>query len=148
MTLATPVPATTYNAFGNIATGTFTGDGTTTVIPVAIGFTPVYVKLIEVAATTGSQLYEWIQGMAATDTILTTGAVDPVIDSNSAVLTNGITVSTTETGVYAPGTQEPNDGSLINTTVGVYGIDKTKSYQLQFTIPGSNSGTWVWLAIG
>lgn len=146
MTLATPVPADTYTAFGNIATGHFTGDGTTTVVPVAIGFTPVWVKLMDMSTF---ESFEWIQGMAATDSnkVVASGPVVS-IDASSAVLTNGTIVSTTETGVYAPGTSEANDGSLINTTVGVYGIDKTKSYSLQFTLPASNSDLWVWVAMG
>jgi len=146
MTLATPVPAITYTAFGNIATGTFTGDGATTSVPVAIGFTPVYAKLMDLSTF---ESFEWVQGMPATDSIKVAASGPTVaIDTTSAILTNGTVVSTTETGVYAPGTQEPNDGTLVNTTVGVYGINKTQSYSLEFTLPGSNSDNWVWIAIG
>lgn len=146
MTLATPVPAQTYNAFGNIATGAFTGDGATTAVPVAIGFTPVYVKLIDMSTL---EYFEWVQGMATTDSIKVVGSgPTAAVDSTSAILTNGQVVSASEPGVYAPGTQEPNDGTLIETTVSVYGIDKTKAYSLQFTLPASNSDNWVWMAIG
>ncbi len=145
MTLATPVPADTYTAFGNISTGHFTGDGATTAVPVNLGFSPLYVKLIDMSTL---ESFEWVMGMAATDTIKAVGSGPTLaIDTTSAIVSNGKLTSATEPGVYAPGTQEPNDGTLVNTTVSVYSPDKTVT-PLTFNLPASNSDAWVWIAIG
>jgi len=153
MTLnASGISPDNYQAFGNIATGHYQGDASGD-ITVNLGFTPTYVKLIDMAASTGSSVWEWMLGMAAGDTLLTTGTVDSAIDANSVIQSNAALVSATEPGVYAQGTQEPNDGTIINTSVSVYSPDKTKA-QLKFSsgtggqLANQSTHTYVWLAIG
>ena len=145
MTTQTIYP-TTYDSPAQIATGTYTGNSSTAVY-VQLGFCPKYVKLIDMAASTGSSVYEWVQGMAATNTLLTTGLAAPAIDANTVVVAAGKVTSTTEVGVYAPGTSSADGGTLTNTTVSVYGPDKSKTYQLQFGV-SVNTHTYVWVAIG
>ncbi len=146
MTLnASGIGPDTYTAFGNIATGHFTGDGSGA-ITVNLGFTPVYAKLIDMAASTGASEYEWILGMAATDTLLTTGLVDPAIDANSAIVSNGKITSRTEVAFPAPGAQTPDDGVNGTASVSVYSPDPTVA-KLTFNI-NVNAHTYVWVAIG
>ena len=146
MTLkASGISADSYTAFGNIATGHFTGDGSGSV-EVKLGFTPVYVKLIDMAASTGSSEYEWILGMAATDSLLTTGLVDPAIDANSAIVSNGKISSRTEVAFPAPGAQTPDDGTNGTISVSVYSPDPTVA-RLTFGI-NVTSHVYVWVAIG
>ena len=153
MTLnASGVSPDSYTAFGNIATGHYSGDGSGD-ITVALGFTPTYVKLIDMAASTGLASWEWVLGMASTDTVYEISTSVPVIDTNSVIQSNGALTSTSEVGIYAPGTSEANDGTLINTTVNVYAPDKTK-VQLKFSggsgaqYANQSSHTYVWIAMG
>ena len=145
MTTQTYGPVT-YDCPASIATGTYTGDGSTTVTQ-TISFTPKYVQLIDMATSTNAKSYTWIQGMASTLTLLSTGSADVAEDTNSVILTNGKLTTTTEVGVYAPGTSSADGGTLTNTSISVYGPDKTKAYVLQFNVSVSTH-TYVWVAIG
>lgn len=125
------------------ATGTFTGDGSGTV-GVNIGFTPQYALLIDM---TTPDRYEWVQGMAATDSLLLTGSADLAVDANSAVVTNGALNTVVSAGVYPPGTQEPGGGTIQNSgNISVWAPDKTKA-QLTFGINVSTH-LYVWIAMG
>ena len=150
MTLATAhVQPVTYDTPAQMATGTFTGD-TSGAFIVDIGFTPKYVKAWQMSGAGSPPIvFEWCQGMAATDSITVVAAGTQSLDTGSTILANGKVVSTTETGIYAPGTQEPNDGTLINTTLNVFGIDKSLAYQLKFGANlNVNSMVTVWMALG
>ena len=149
MTLhAAGISPDSYTAFGNIATGHYTGDASGA-ITVALGFTPVWVKVIDMSATTSPTVWEWLLGMAATDTILETQAApQPVIDATSLIISNGALVSATEPGVYAQGTQSADDGTIINTTVSVYSPDKTKADLTFATGLNTSLHLYVWIAIG
>ena len=146
MTLATAgINPVTYDSPASIATGTFTGDGSTTAA-INLGFTPKYFKLFNI---TDVLSWEWVQGMAATKTIYFTGAADMAVDTNTVVATNGKLTSTTQVGVYAPGTQSADGGTLTNTTLSVYGQDHSLSYVCQLTTNGLvNAKLYVWVAIG
>ena len=145
MTTQTLSPVT-YDSPAQFATGTFTGAGDTAVT-INLGFTPKQVWLVDMATSTNAKAYLWIQGMASTLTLLWTGAADVAEDTNSMVLTDGKVTSTTEVGVYSPGTQSADGGTLINTTVSVYGHDSTLTYKLKFG-SNTNTHTYVWSAIG
>jgi len=143
MTLnASGISPITYTAFGNIASGTFTGDGSGAV-EVKLGFTPVWAKLIDV---TDATIYEWIQGMAATDSIITTGSADNAVDANSAIVSNGKITSRTEVAFPAPGAQTPDDGVNGTASVSVYSPDPTVA-KLTFGI-NVNAKVYAWVAIG
>lgn len=153
MTLnASGISPDTYTPYANIASGHYQGDGSGD-ITVNLGFTPIWVKLIDLAASTGSSSWEWVLGMAATDALLGTGLVDPAIDANSVVQSNAALLTEAETGVYQPGTSEAGPGTLINTTVIMFSPDKTKT-QLKFSggtgaqLANQTSHNYVWLAIG
>lgn len=91
----------------------YTGDGSGS-IACTVGFTPRWVKVVDM---TDATIYEWIAGMAATDSIKVVTAGTTTVDTNSAVVTNSKMNTITTTGVYAAGSQGPGDGTLINTTV-------------------------------
>lgn len=125
------------------ATGTFTGDGSGTV-GVNVGFTPQFVLLLDM---TTPKRYEWVNGMAATDSLLLTNAADLAIDANSAVVTNGALNTVVSAGGYPPGTSEPGGGTIQNSgNISVWAPDKTKA-QLTFGI-NVTSTAYVWIAMG
>lgn len=68
----------------NLATGTWTGDGTA--VTVTTGFRPRYVKLINLTDRT---IYEVIREMAATHTLKTVAAGTVTDDTTSAVVLQG-----------------------------------------------------------
>lgn len=140
----------TYAAPAQIATGSYTGDGSAAP-QVMLGFTPVYVKVWNMSS---SLMTEWIQGMASTPstaTIISMTATSGVIalNTSSQILANGTITVTTEVGVYAPATQEPSGGTLVNTSLSVYGINKANA-QLSFgaTVNNVASALYVWVAMG
>lgn len=126
------------------ATGTFTGDGSGTV-GVNIGFTPQFVLLIDM---TLAKRYEWVNGMAATDSELLNGTGPAFsVDANSAIVTNGALNTVVSAGVYPPGTQEPGGGTIQNSgNISVWAPDKTKA-QLTFGI-NVTSSLYTWIAMG
>lgn len=141
----------TYAAPAQIATGSYTGDGSAAAVAVQLGFTPVYVKVWNMSS---SLMTEWIQGMASTPstaTIISMTATSGVIalNTSSQILSNGTITVTSEVGVYAPATQEPSGGTLINTSLSVYGINKANA-QLSFgaTVNNVASALYVWVAMG
>lgn len=126
------------------ATGTYTGDGSGSIL-VNVGFTPTSAKVYDM---TDATTYEWVQGMAATDSIKVVTAGTMTVDTNSAVVTNGVVSTITTTGVYPPGTQEPNDGTLINTSLQVWSPNLANP-QLTFGSVANVSGKlYVWIARG
>lgn len=93
----------------NLAIGYYVGDGAAGDIPVALGFTPRYVKLFN---TTDNVYYEWLEGLPANDTLLDTGATGVVtLDTNAVIVTNGLSLTVTEMAVGAPGSQGPGEGT-------------------------------------
>ena len=127
-----------------IAVGSFTGDSSGTPLTVNIGFSPVYVALFDV---TNTKRYEWVQGMASTDSFYLVTGADPSIDTNSAVVSNWTTASQTEPGDYAVNSSGAGVPTLINTSVTVPYQDRTKSYTMQFGI-NVNSAAYTWIALG
>lgn len=97
----------------NMANFYFTGDGSGS-IQCNIGFTPRRVKVYDMTDATS---YEWISGMAATDSWKQVTGGTTTVDTNSAIVSNSNLVSITTTGVYQPGSQTPGDGTLINQTI-------------------------------
>ena len=148
MTLATAGINSVTDSSTNMvqmATGTFTGDGSATAA-INLGFTPKYFKLFDL---TDVFSWEWVQGMPATDTWYQTGSADPAIDTNNVISTNGKLFSVTSAGVYSPTGNGSGDGTLINTSLSVWGPDPTLSYTCQLTTNGLVSGkSYVWVAFG
>lgn len=148
MTLATAGIAPRISAPCNsaqMATGVFTGDGSATA-NINLGFTPKYFKLFDI---TDVFSWEWVDGMAATNSWYTTGAADPAIDTNSVIKTNGKVNTVTGVGVYDPNQGGANDGVLINTTLSVWAPDPTLTYVCQLSTNGLvNNKSYVWVAIG
>lgn len=148
-----------YN-IGNFACGSYTGGWVTgndgaNAIPMAvhIGFTPRYVKLVNM--TTGDQ-YEWMEGMAATDTLMTTASTGAnSIDANSVIVTNSTSLSETEMATSAPGYQGPGEGTTGTVTINVGYPDPSKE-KLTFNSTAGASGApvnangtlYVWQAWG
>jgi hypothetical protein len=128
----------------NFASGGYTGDGSGSIL-VSVGFTPRFVKVYDM---TDGTIYEWAEGMPATDSIKTTTAPAQSVDTNSAVVTNGAIVTVTTTGVYPPGTQEPGDGTLIGTSV-TYNSPNLALPQLTLgSVCNVNSKVYAWIAFG
>ena len=145
MTLATSgiTPVTEdYNV--KMATGTFTGDGSAAA-NINIGFTPKYFKLFDISDVFS---WEWVQGMAATNTWYTTGAADPAVDTNSVIKTNGQITQQVGVGVYDPNQGGANDGVLINTTVNVFGPNLALPFLTLSTNALVNAKAYVWVAFG
>lgn len=142
----------------NFASGYYTGDGTQGAIAVNIGFTPRYVKLMNL---TDLLFYEYFEGMDAAladtdvdDTLLTTGSTGAVTnDDNNAIQTNASVVTSTQVAFPAPGAQSPDDGVNGTTTVTTVATDKSKP-RLQFNAGSSgaitnvNSKVYLWMAFG
>ena len=65
----------------SIATGKFTSDGTT--ITINSGFSPRWIRVVN---TTDVIIWEWNEGLAATNTIKTVTAGTTTIDTGSAIV--------------------------------------------------------------
>lgn len=131
------------NAY-NFANGGYTGDGSGS-IAVALGFTPRWVKILDV---TGVIIYEWFADMPATDSIKTVTGGTTTIDTNSAVVSNGAQVTVSEVAPGTPGTQEPNDGTqgLVNVT---YDAPNLANPQCVFgSVVNVNAHVYAWVAQG
>jgi hypothetical protein len=145
MTLNTSgVSPVTQSMPSQLATGTYTGDGSGTV-QANIGFTPVKVTLYNI---TDTKKWEWVQGMAATDSFYEVASADPTIDTGSAIVSNGALNTQASAGEYGPpGSSEAGDGTLQNTgNISVYAPNKTLP-QLVFT-PNVSGKAYVWVAEG
>lgn len=93
----------------NTAIGTFKDTGTVKKTAVNLGFTPRYVKLIDL---TNNDTYEWFEGMAADSAFKSVDAGD-----QSLVTSNGITVGSLDTGTVNTWTvYEITEGSATDTS--------------------------------
>jgi hypothetical protein len=141
----------------NYATGSYTGDGTAGDMTVAIGFTPRYVKLMNI---TDILFYEYWEGAAqavgdsAVDVWLMTGSTGVVTkDTTGAIVTNAVLKSPTEVAVNAPGSSSADDGTSGTVTVNYFTYDHTLP-NLKFHAGSSGalsnvSGkVYVWQAFG
>ena len=127
MTLVASGVQTTSQAMGlaNFACGSYTGDGTQGQVVVAIGFTPRYVRLINL---TDGLTYEYLEGMREAlgdtdldDTILSTWSTgDETVDDNAAIVTNSQLVTATEMALNAPGAQSADLGVTGTTSVSYF----------------------------
>ncbi|HUD11673.1 MAG TPA: hypothetical protein VMS08_04650 [Candidatus Saccharimonadia bacterium] len=127
-----------------MATGTYTGDGSGSIL-VNVGFTPTYVKIWDV---TDATIYEWVQGLPATDSIKVVTAGTTTVDTNTAVATNGVTSTIATSGVYPPATQGPGDGTLINTSLQVWSPNLALP-QLTFgSVANVSAKLYVWMCLG
>jgi hypothetical protein len=149
----TVLPAQTPGAC-QFAYGSYTGDGNTGGIPINIGFVPRVVVLINV---TDTKRWEWVEGLAATDSWYGVTGADPAIGTDTVVINSDVGTSYSEPGVYAPGTSETGDGTLINTTVEDYSpnLAETGGWTLMFGTAGSaaapanvSAKVYVWYAFG
>lgn len=128
----------------NFANGGYTGDGSGS-IAVAVGFTPRWVKVIDMTDATS---YEWFADMPATDSLKTVTGGTTTVDTNSAVVTNGAQVTVTEVATGAPGSQEPNDGTQGTVTV-TYDAPNKALPQLVFgSVLNVNNKVYAWVAQG
>jgi hypothetical protein len=147
MTLnASGIGPSTYDVNNaSLATGTYTGDGSGS-IQVYVGFTPKYVKIMDVTDVTS---YEWCFGMPATNSIKVVTAGTTTIDTNSAVLTNGKLFTQSSTGQYQP-PGGAGAGVIINSgNILTFGTDPTVSYRCVFGAVANVSGkAYVWYALG
>jgi hypothetical protein len=138
-------PLLGMNGVASSAFGQYTGDGSGA-ITVALGFTPIWVKIFD---TTDNTTWEWCAGMAATDSIKIVGS-GPVqtVDGNSAVLSNHVITTYNTTGVYAPGTSGPGDGTLINTSVTVDAPSLTTPQLILGSTVNTSAKLYSWVALG
>lgn len=127
-----------------LASGTYTGDGSGT-IQVNLGFTPIKVKVYDM---TDATTYEWVQGMAATDSIKVVTGGTMTVDTNSAVVSNGEVTSTSSAGIYPPGSSGPGDGTIIDTTVNVYGTNLAIPQLVLGSVCNVSAKAYVWVAEG
>jgi hypothetical protein len=144
----------------NYASGSYVGDWTTggdgagvNAMTVHIGFTPRYVRLVNM--TTGDQ-YEWMEGMAATKTLMTTASTGAnSIDANSVIVANAVIATVTEVATAAPGSGGAGYGTSGTTTV-TYGRPDPTLPDLVFNSTAGASGApvnalnslYVWMAQG
>jgi len=144
----------------NFASGSYTGGWVTgndgagaLTVEVHIGFTPRYVKLVNM--TTGDQ-YEWMEGMAATKTLMTTASTGAnSIDANSVIVTNSSSVTATEVATAAAGSSGAGLGTFGTTSVTYARPDPTVAC-LVFTSTAGQSGApvnakdslYCWQAMG
>lgn len=144
----------------NFASGSYTGgwvtanDGAGAIaMEVHVGFTPRYVRLVNMS--TGDQ-YEWMEGMAATKTLLTTASTGVnTIDANSVIVTNASTQTATEMATAAPGYQGAGLGTTGTVSV-TYGKPDPTIACLTFNSTAGASGApvnakdslYVWQAMG
>jgi len=127
----------------NFANGQYTGDGSGS-IPVNLGFTPRYVQVIDMSATsTAIQQVEYIEGMASTKTLTTTAAGVPAVDTTSLIVTNAVQYTETE---VAYGGNGVGDGTNGTTTV----LEESPALTTQQLTFGSGINTsghlYVWAA--
>ena len=93
--------------------------------------------------------WEWVQGMPANDTIYFTGSADMAIDANNVISTNGKLNSVTSAGVYSPSGNGPGDGTLVNTSLTIWGPDPTNPNNCTIGANGLVNGkSYVWFAFG
>jgi len=93
----------------NTAIGMFKDTGTVKKTAIKLGFTPRYVKLIDL---TNNDTYEWFQGMAADSAFKSVDAGD-----QSLVTSNGISVGALNTGAVNTWTvYDVTTGSLTDTS--------------------------------
>ncbi len=131
--------------FAQMATGIHTGDGSASA-SILLGFTPKFFKLYDL---TDVFSWEWVQGMPANQTWYQTGSSDAAIDSNNVISTNGKLFPVSSAGVYSPAGNGPGDGTLVNTSISVWGPDPTLGYVCQLTTNGLvNAKSYVWVAFG
>lgn len=142
----------------NFACGYYTGDGTQGQLVIPIGFTPRYVKLMNV---TDLLFYEFFEGINAAagdtdndDTYLTTGSSgDITVDDNTAIQTNASIVTATEMALNVPGSSSADLGTTGTTTVTFVKYDNTQP-RLAFNAGSSgavtnvNSKVYYWMALG
>jgi|ERR1035437_916334 hypothetical protein len=72
-------------AVGNVATGRYLTDATAAAIVITLGFTPRYVRVVNV---TSLDAEEWFEGMAAASAVKAVAA-----GTTTLITSNGITVS-------------------------------------------------------
>jgi hypothetical protein len=143
-------PVTQSGSVVNHASGTYTGDGTQGAIQVNIGFTPMYVKVIN---NTDTISYEWMTGMAATDTIKIAANGAATLNTSSCIVTNAVIATATEMAVGAPGSSSADEGTQGTTTVSLWSPNKAVT-PLTFTAGSSgadmnvNAKVYTWIAIG
>ena len=144
----------------NYASGAYVGDWTTggdgagvNAMNVYIGFTPRYVKIINVAT---GDAYEWYEGLPATNTLLTTASTGVVsVDTHSVIVANATTFTATEMATAAPGSSGAGEGTTGTTTV-TYGRPDPTLPDLVFNSTAAASGApvnangvhYVWMAQG
>lgn len=122
-------PIVNAGGLTNRATGKFTGTGSGTAT-VPVGFTPRKIKVID---TSNGNSWEWQAGMGSSmlATVASTGVQTLTA---SLVTTDYADESITTTGVYAPGTSGPGEGTLIDTSVTVENDASPKTGNVIFAV--------------
>lgn len=77
--MATDTATSQDGGVSNLAVGSFTSDNTA--VDVTLGFKPRYVKVINY---TDLLVWEWLDGFAATHTLLTTGSTGVITDNTAS----------------------------------------------------------------
>lgn len=145
MTLATASPPVFGQSGGlvNFANGYYTGDSSGA-FGLTIGFTPRYVKVINM---TDAITWEYIEGMAATDSLKTAANGTLSVDTTTAILTNAASFTVTE---VAYGGNAAGDGT--SGTVSI--VEENPALTtVQLTLGGTsacniNTKLFVWMAVG
>lgn len=140
-----PAPLMQAGGVASSAFGQYTGDGSGAVT-IPLGFTPIYVKVFD---ETDSLIWEWNAGLAATHTFKTALSGPAItLDTGSAIVSNHNIQSVTTSGVYAPGSAGPGDGTLINTTVEIDSPNLALPQLVLSTSLNTTSSLYSWVALG
>lgn len=128
----------------NFANGGYTGDGSGSIL-VNVGFTPRWVKVVDV---TDATTYEWFADMPATDSLKTVTGGTMTIDTNSAIVTNGAQVTVTEVATGIPGAQAPGEGTQGTVSI-TYDNPNLANPQLTFgSVCNTSAKVYAWVAQG
>lgn len=144
----TTSPIANSGGIVNFASGGYSGTGSGTVTLGGLGFVPRRVVVIDTSATDGEK-WEWVAGMG-TYMFVSGGDADADYGlTESLITTDWGDESVSETGVYTPGTSEPGDGSLIDTTVEIELDVNPPTYEVVLASGlNTNGHVYVWTAEG
>lgn len=132
-------------SIANFANGAYTGDGSGAIV-MPVGFTPRYVKVIDITDVTQ---WEFIEGMPANNTLKTVGGAAGVpaitVDTTGLIVTNGTQVTVTEVEFGGNGAGDGVNGT--QSIIEVY--DNLGVPQLTFaTGLNTSAKVYVWEAFG
>lgn len=141
-----PIPLMEAASIASSAYGKFTGDGSG-LLNMPVGFSPIKVRVYNI---TDGLIWDWMAGMDATKSLLTTMSTGVVtVDSSSAIISNHVLTTNTVNAQYVPSGNGAGTGTLGPTSLQVDAPDQT----LQKLIFSSaalniNAKSYAWEAFG